>query len=81
MLFRSPGIYFKAIPGDNLAVHIYDGQGLLVKKLRSNTMSSSSGTELNWDGTNENGTPVTRGIYYVSINLNGILTTEKIVRY
>ncbi len=74
-------IYFKAIPGDNLAVHIYDGQGLLVKKLRSNTMSSSSGTELNWDGTNENGTPVTKGIYYVSINLNGILTTEKIVRY
>lgn len=74
-------IYFKSIPGDNLSVDIYDGQGLLVKKLRSNTLPNTNDTELNWDGTNENGIPVTKGIYFVSINLNGVFKTEKIVRY
>jgi hypothetical protein len=74
-------ISFDGKVGDNLTVYIYDTQGNVVNKLISNSPVSSNRVELNWNGTNETGSTVRKGVYFVSINLNGKFMTERIIRY
>jgi len=74
-------ISFDGKVGDNLTVYIYDTQGNVVNKLISNSAVTSNRVELNWNGTNDIGAPVRKGVYFVSINLNGKFMTERIIRY
>lgn len=73
-------ISFPSKKGDQLSVYIYDVQGNVVNKIHSNTIVTSENTEINWDGTNSAGAPVHKGVYFVSINLNGQMHTQRIIR-
>lgn len=74
-------ISFPAKKGDNLTVYIYDTQGNVVHKICSNSTVNTENVILNWDGTNGEGTAVHKGVYFVSINLNGAFHTQRIIRY
>ena len=74
-------ISFDGKIGDNLTVYIYDTQGNVVNKIVSNSPVTSERVELNWNGSNDIGAPVRKGVYYVSINLNGKFMMERIIRY
>lgn len=64
---------------NNLSVSIYDQQGKLVKTLaRGETFTDSK--LLNWDGNNESGQQVKKGLYYVSILINGEAQSRKIIK-
>ncbi len=78
---NSTKISFDAVVGDKLTVYIYDTQGNVVNKLISNSTVNSEKVELNWDGTNSEGAIIHKGVYFVSINLNGKFMTERIIRF
>lgn len=62
-------------PGDQVKVAIYDFQGKLIK-----TLSSFSATTFSWDGSNQNGTKVAAGTYYVSANINGNFSSHILIK-
>ena len=66
--------------GDNYSVVIYDLQGKQVKSLAKNQLASSTESTLIWDGTNENGEEVRKGIYFVSVNSGGTFSTARIIK-
>ncbi len=74
-------ISFEAVIGDNLSVYIYDTQGNIVNKLVANSTVNSKQVNLDWDGTNSEGASVHKGVYFVSVNLNGKFMTERIIRF
>jgi hypothetical protein len=67
-------------PGDQLSVRIYDLQGHLVRILANQSVVGQGSADLRWDGKNEDGGPTGSGIYFVSINVNGNLHTQRIVK-
>lgn len=71
----------KLSPGDVVSVSVYDLNGTLVKRLLSSTIASDSHLQLEWDGTNESGAPVEKGLYHISVNRNGELSHKKVLRY
>lgn len=73
-------ISFPSIKGDKMSVYIYDVQGNVVTKLFTNFEVSTDNTQINWDGTNSAGVPVHKGVYFVSINLNGQMHVQRIIR-
>ena len=73
-------ISLEASIGDKLSMYIYDTQGNVVNKLVSNSKVTSKKIQINWDGKNEQGISVHKGLYFVSINLNGKLMTKRIIR-
>ena len=70
--------YFSS--GDTISTSIYDAQGILVKQLTLAESVPSSNFTVVWDGTNANNVPVKKGIYFVSMLLNGIHVSKKIVK-
>jgi hypothetical protein len=66
-------------PTNQLSASIYDQQGKLVKVLTRGEVFHQS-RALDWDGTNENGTPVKNGLYYVSVILNGEAQSRKVIK-
>ncbi len=66
-------------PTNQLSASVYDQQGKLVKVLTRGEQFHQSRT-LDWDGTNENGTPVKNGLYYVSVILNGEAQSRKVMK-
>ncbi len=77
---ESTSISFPSKNGDHLTVYIYDTQGNVINKLCSNSVVNSDKVTINWDGTSTEGTSVHKGLYFVSINLNGALYTQRIIR-
>lgn len=74
-------ISLEASIGDKLSMYIYDTQGNVVNKLISNSTVNSKRVQVNWDGKNEQGASVNKGVYFVSINLNGKFITKRIIRF
>lgn len=64
---------------NNAAVSVYDHTGKQVKVLTINQYFMNTLT-LDWDGSNELGSNVPSGLYYVSIRLNGSVYSKKIVK-
>jgi len=57
-------------------IYIYDSRGN-----RFAIIDHSSGiNELHWDGTNHNGNTMKPGIYYISANIGGKMTQQKIIK-
>lgn len=68
-------------PGDQVTIYLYNNQGKLVSKLQPQTTVSTNQIKINWDGTNDQGSKVESGIYYLSININGELQNQRLVKY
>ena len=54
-------------------IYIYDVQGNLIKRLNHSNIHND--TSVFWDGTNDNGTQVRAGLYYVSAKANNKINT------
>ena len=54
---------------------IYDGRGNKIKEL-----NTSEENKAFWDGTNNRNTPVKNGVYYVSVNSNGIFSNKILIK-
>lgn len=66
--------------GDVLSVYLYDSQGKLINRLVNNRTVTNNEVHLKWDGKNEKGVYVQSGLYFISINLNGNLTHQRIIK-
>jgi hypothetical protein len=66
--------------GDIVSVYVYDYQGKLIKKLVQAETSSSDGFTTTWDGTNDANAEARKGIYFVSINVNGQNSTKQLIK-
>lgn len=66
--------------GDILSVFVYDLNGKIIKKVVENYKISSSTTAFHWNGENEEGEKVQQGMYFLSINLNGVLLNQRIIK-
>ena len=66
--------YMNYLPGDEN----YDLKGTLVTTLSQ--ADAVNPTTLFWKGNNQNGTESTAGMYYLSINNKGKMSTAKIIK-
>jgi len=66
--------------GDQISIYVYDMQGKRVRKLAQNTTIDSNEFILEWDGRSDAGQQVDAGLYYLSINRNGELSTYRMVK-
>lgn len=64
-------------PGDAVSVSIYDNQGNLVKRLCENCTGNQN---VSWDGTDENASQVAKGLYHISVNIDGKMSHKKVVK-
>ena len=62
-----------------VSIFIYDMAGKLVKKLQQGEQEAGE-QQVIWDGTNENGTSVSKGTYHYSMRANGALYSGRIVK-
>jgi len=67
--------------GDIISAYVYDYQGKLIKKLVQMETASTNGFSRIWDGTNEVNSEVGKGVYFVSINVNGHNSTKQLIKY
>ncbi len=58
---------------------IYDVQGNRIKQLvKTNYLDQP---QINWNGTNDQNESVSKGIYFVSVNINGVFYTKRVFKY
>ncbi|MFO7659775.1 MAG: carboxypeptidase regulatory-like domain-containing protein, partial [Candidatus Cloacimonadaceae bacterium] len=60
----------------NVTVKIYNVKGQVIKNLLDSKVKAGSHT-LQWDGTDDNGSPVSSGIYMVKLQGEGFATSRK----
>lgn len=65
-------------PGGDIALKVYDTRGRLVKTLREGTRDPAIGRVV-WDGTDDQGRPVTSGLYFYRLTWNGQSKTRRVV--
>lgn len=70
----------KVVPGDVVSVSIYDTQGKAIRQLMSGESVSGESLHLIWNGDNDGGEAVSSGMYFVSINVNGVLSNQRILK-
>jgi flagellar hook assembly protein FlgD len=63
-----------------LSIFVYNIHGKRIARLMDNNVITSSELLLEWDGNNEDGSPVSGGMYYISINRNGQLSNHRVVK-
>jgi len=66
--------------GDILSVYVYDSQGKLIKELARNKKLNKGEVNLVWDGTNQEGKSTANGLYFVSINVNGTPSHQRVIK-
>ena len=66
--------------GDQISVYIYNSQGQMVNRLLHNHALSSDELKIEWDGKSDDGTEVSNGVYILSINNNGQLSHQRIIK-
>ncbi len=66
--------------GDNVSAIIYDYSGRNVKTLVTNQILNEAGWQITWDGTNANDETVGKGVYFVSLLVNGQSLSKQIIR-
>ena len=67
--------------GDILSAYIYDSQGKLIKKLSNNYELQQDGYTINWDGNTEENVLVKKGVYYISLRINGVESSKQLVKF
>jgi hypothetical protein len=67
--------------GDILSAYIYDSQGKLIKKLSDNYELQQDGYTINWNGNTEENVLVKKGVYYISLRINGIESSKQLVKF
>ena len=60
-------------------ISIYDASGRFVKNLVSSQHVPGDDYQVNWNGTNENGTTVAAGMYFYKINAGSFVETKKML--
>jgi flagellar hook assembly protein FlgD len=73
-------VYANAKAGDVVSVSIYDYQGKLMRQLKNTEIQATNGFAIEWDGTTETGADARKGIYFVSMTVNGQPFTAQIIR-
>lgn len=66
--------------GDIVSIFIYDSQGRLIKKVTENYTLSTNDFLAHWDGTNTQGESVKKGMYFLSMTLNGKPLSRQLVK-
>ena len=66
--------------GDVISVYLYDSQGKLLRKLVQSEVASHDQFSVNWDGNNDANAPVRKGVYFISIHVNGQNTTKQLIK-
>lgn len=64
--------------GDQLSITVFSQEGSVVKTIMRNELYT--GQTIQWDGTNNLGAPVSKGIYFISVNINGLNTSKMIMK-
>ncbi len=74
-------LYAKELrPGDILSVVIYDTQGKRIRQLANGMKLTDSELHLEWDGNNDKGQRAESGLYMISINVNGKLSHQRVIK-
>ena len=76
-------IPFQLADESHVTIHIYSSAGQLVRRLSPGTLPagdySSQSQSVHWDGRNNNGEPVSSGIYLYTINAGDFSATRKML--
>jgi len=64
--------------GDQLSIKIFSQEGSEVKTVLRNEFYT--GQSIQWDGTNNLGAKVSKGIYFISVTINGLNTSKMIMK-
>jgi hypothetical protein len=66
--------------GAQASVFVYDYTGKLVKRVLQNEVLTSGKLSATWDGTNESGQSVNKGVYFLSVTIDGKGYTKQVVK-
>jgi flagellar hook assembly protein FlgD len=66
--------------GDQVSLFVYDGTGRLIRKLLENTTITQPFNGIEWDGKNDAGQTISTGVYYLSLNKNGVMLHAELLR-
>jgi flagellar hook assembly protein FlgD len=66
--------------GIQASVFVYDYTGKLVKRVVQNEALTSGKLNATWDGTNESGQSVNKGVYFLSVTIDGKVYTKQVVK-
>ncbi len=73
-------INFEGKKGDKYSVIIYDTQGKIVSTVADKLISENTHITATWDGNTFQGETAKKGVYFVSINLNGTFLSKRIIK-
>ena len=71
-------ISFEIIRNEKVSLKVYDNQGRFVRSLLDNMMHAGR-HELSWDGHNNQGEPVSAGVYFYTIKTTSFSQTKKMI--
>lgn len=66
--------------GDQVSVSVFDSKGSIVNRLATNMSIENDELHLVWNGVNNGGHPVDPGVYFLSININGELSHQRVIK-
>ena len=66
--------------GDQVSVVIYNNQGQLINRLAEDLKIKGNELDLIWDGKNDSGENVNPGLYFISININGSFSHQRVIK-
>ena len=66
--------------GDQISVYVYNSQGQIVSRLLHKHALPTDELKIEWDGKSDDGNEMSNGIYFLSINVNGVLSHQRIVK-
>lgn len=72
-------IEFETATESFVGVYIYDYQGRLVRRLSRGNLSKGT-QSIRWEGDNDQGQPVSSGLYFYSISIDGVNYNGRIVK-
>ncbi|MFT6982862.1 MAG: flagellar hook assembly protein FlgD [Crocinitomicaceae bacterium] len=66
--------------GDKVSVYVYSAQGKLIKPLMKAETLTQNELLIEWDGTNQTNAPAASGLYFISVNINGVMTQHRVIK-
>ena len=76
-------IPFKLAEDSEVSIDIFNSTGVLIRSISQGTMKagdhSSQSKAIHWDGKNNNGEPVSSGVYFYTINAGNFTATRKMM--
>jgi hypothetical protein len=74
---NSTAISFTLPQSQKVSLQVFDGEGRLVKTIANEQMQVGN-HQLRWNATNQNGTAVAKGMYYLKFNAGNYVETKKL---